>query len=142
MRKVPFCFPEAGCASPGLFVRRSLATILLTVWGASALLASNPDKIPETPPEQHLPLIWKVICSDRAAAKDFGEELVMGVVYQKKYRLSALVMQQLEALILSAPPEVRGFECIRVVPIDIDDRLALEQTLLTNRDPLYCTTIG
>ena len=72
------------------------------------------------PVEVQVPLLAKVLTFDRKLASRPDEQLVLGVLYQGKYRTSANVAEEVREAVRRLPPDVVGGRRVRSVAIDLD----------------------
>ncbi len=97
---------------------------------------------PDTPVAIHLPLIWKILTLDRNARDDFGDEIHLGILYQKKYRTSCRIMQQMAELVSHRPPKLTAHPRVRVTPIELTEEMSLESVLQNLEiDAIYFTPL-
>jgi hypothetical protein len=90
------------------------------------------------PVETQLPLLLKVLTFDRNLQETMGDELVIAVVYQKRFRQSLLIKEALErAAATTELTRVAGTP-FRLAPVALDDPDLLEQSLIeVEADVLY-----
>ena len=102
---------------------------------------SQAQKI-EVPVKLQIPLFLKILTFDRNLKARVGDEIVIGIVYQKKFRTSLNVKDEfantMEELAVKSLKDIP----IRSVSIDIDDQPDLARAI--SRDPidiLYITPL-
>ncbi len=78
-------------AWPG-YIKISLAVLLIIQFAGRAIAVEEM----EVPVDIQIPLFMKILTYDRNLKKRVGDEIVMGVVYQEKFRKSLNVKTQLE----------------------------------------------
>lgn len=111
---------------------------VLLVPCVSVAVASAQD-VP-TPVALHPPLLAKILAYDRNFAERAGAEVVVGVLYQPRYRASFTVMQAfLEASKVAQHVKGRPVRCI---PIVLEEAAALQARLEAESiDALYITPL-
>jgi len=73
----------------------------------------------EVPIEVQFPLLLKVLAFDRSLKTRVGEEIVIGIVYQEKFRASLNVKDEVEALAGMISPRTIQDVPFRTVAIDL-----------------------
>ncbi len=84
------------------------------------------------PVEVQVPLLAKILSFDRNLAARSERELVLGVLFQRRYRTSANVADEVRDAVRRLPPGAVGGRRVRTVPIDLDDTPDLETALGRN----------
>lgn len=93
------------------------------------------------PVETHLPLLAKILEYDRSFKERDRSVVVLGVIYQKSWRKSALVFDELVSL-ASRPSFTMGRLPVRIAPIDVSGTTELRHTLEQLRpDVLYLAPV-
>jgi hypothetical protein len=98
------------------------ATLLVLVRGDCAAQSIA------APVDVHLPLLSKVIEYDRTFRKKINKVVKLGVIYQKSWRPSAAVFDELLSVTSGASFTVCGFP-VQVVPIDVSDDADVRELL-------------
>jgi hypothetical protein len=88
------------------------ASLLVLFWGDCAAQSIA------APVEMHLPLLTKVIEYDRTFKAKITSVVRLGVIYQKSWRPSAAVLEEVLSVTSRASFTVCGFP-VQVVPIDV-----------------------
>jgi hypothetical protein len=102
--------------------RRFLVALALFV-GAPASAAAQEMAVPV---DLQIPLLIKILSFDR----NLGDRtVVLGVLYQRKYRASANVANEVRDAVKRLPRESAGGRPVRAVPIDLDDTPSLASAL-------------
>lgn len=83
--------------------------------------------------EVQVPLLLKTISFDRSRVAGTGHDLVVGVLYQGKYRASAEVASGVRRTLESLPQSGVGAWTLRLVLIDLDDAGDLDSILTHKR---------
>ena len=100
------------------------------------------DEHPDTAVKDHLPLIWKIISLDRNAKEDMGSHIRVGILFQKKNRVSVLNKESIVRLVEQRNRENPNSPSIHVTPIEITDTSLLENQLKTAEvNVLYITPL-
>jgi hypothetical protein len=88
------------------------------------------------------PLLLKILSYDRNLSERAGTDLVIGVVYQSRYRPSQAVQEQLHAAEnTSSIRQIQG-HTVRLIPIDLTNLDQLEQTIRQKQvNVLYVTPL-
>ena len=107
------------------FYHITLALTLVLCMG----LQSNRQEMP-LPVKDQMPLFLKILSYDKNLS-DRGDEIVIGVLYQERYRASLLAKD--EVLTVMKQFETVSGHPIRLVPIDLDAQDAL-RTRLEEKD--------
>jgi hypothetical protein len=94
------------------------------------------------PVHVQLPVLMKIITFDRNLKKRDTKDLVIGILYQSKFRMSLDVKNQLVAALDDSPlKEVEGAP-IRYMPVDLEDQTDLQSTILKGEiTVLYITPL-
>jgi hypothetical protein len=79
--------------------------------------------------EVQVPLLVKILGFDRNLTGRPDNEIVLGVLYQGKYRTSANVATEVREALKRSPPFVVGGRKLRTVAIDLDATPDLDATL-------------
>jgi hypothetical protein len=93
------------------------AVWLLLVLGTAMPAAAQEVALPAA---VHLPLLVKVLSFDRNFSGRGGETVVVGVLYQAKYRASATVADEVRQALGRLSRSDTGGYLVRVVSIDLD----------------------
>ncbi len=94
-----------------------ISVLLLILSGA---VGSSAQEV-AVPVQAQFPLFMKILTFDRNLKKRSKKEIVIGIVYQKKFRASLTVAEELEAAVAgSSVRSVAGIP-VRCVPIDVGD---------------------
>ncbi len=121
--------------------RRALAAIAAPIWASLSVLswvASPQAQEMPVPVDAQWALLSKILTFDRSLAARAGEELVVGLLYQGRYRPSLVARKESEEALSS----IGRLADIRTgcVPIEMRDQADLEAALLKNKvDVLYVT---
>jgi hypothetical protein len=105
----------------------SLIAMLVALSGAPA--SALPAQEMAVPVEVQVPLLLKVLAFDRRLAAVADESVVLGVLYQGKFRTSANVAGEVRDAIKHLPRASVGGRPLRVVHIDLDDTASLAAAL-------------
>lgn len=96
----------------------------------------------ETPVDVHIPIFLKVLSFDRNLSKRAGDEIVLGIVFQTKFRKSLNVKNQTEKFLEQLTGNKIGDIPLRIVPLELDDLSDLKTTLLKEKvTVLYFTPL-
>jgi hypothetical protein len=85
------------------------------------------------PVEVQIPLLVKILGFDRKLAARSDNELVLGILFQGKYRTSANVADEVKDAVRRLPAGAMGGRRIRAVAIDLDDATGLDAALSQHR---------
>lgn len=106
-------------------VTTTVLVLALLVHGARTQEMAVPVSI-------QVPLLMKVISTDRKLKERSGNELVIGVFYQPRFRASAETMESfIDAAGPSPTPPVAG-QSVRVLPIPIDEQPDWDTLIASN----------
>ncbi len=96
----------------------------------------------ETPVEVHIPIFLKVLSFDRNLRKRVGDEIVLGIVFQAKFRKSLNVKNQAEKFLEQLTGNKIGDIPLRIVPLALDDMAGLKTAFLKEKVAiLYITPL-
>ena len=113
---------------------RSLTIVILSVLLFSATIVRSDEEMPLSVEDQ-IPILLKILSYDKNVDR-FGEELTIGVVYQKRFRRSNLVKDEVIRVVNDYP--VFSSAPIRIVALSLEDRNYLQQQVAINDvDALY-----
>jgi hypothetical protein len=99
------------------------AATLLVLFGGSCAAQSI-----AAPVEMHLPLLTKVIEYDRTFRVKIDKVVKLGVIYQKSWRPSAEVFDELVSVTSRASFTVCGFP-VQIIPIDVSGDVDVHELL-------------
>lgn len=89
-----------------------------------------------------VPLLMKVISADRKLAERSGSELVIGVFYQPRYRVSVATMESFVEAAGSPPTSPIAGQSARVIPVPIEGEPDWESLVVSNNlDVCYVTPL-
>jgi hypothetical protein len=92
----------------------------------------------ETPVEIHIPIFLKVLTFDRNLKNRAGDEIVLGILYQEKYRESLNIKNQVEAYLVKSGTNIVEGIPFRWVSINAQDVQGLKAALEKEKvDVLY-----
>jgi hypothetical protein len=101
-----------------------------------ALLGGVPPLLAQDiaiPVEVHVPLLMKILNFDRNLPMKVQKQVVVGVLYQERYRTSAHVAEEVRAALAGLPEDTLGGFSIQAVPIDLDQADDLGAALTRRR---------
>ncbi len=113
-----------------------LASVLAFLWTA-------PSSAQEmaVPVSVQFPLFLKILVFDRNLRNRVGDEIVIGVIHQRKFKRSLRVKDEFMDVMKESPIKTVADIPIRLVSIDVDDA-DLENTISKNEiDVLYITPV-
>jgi len=108
--------------------------------------APSPEEM-ETPVEVQVPLFLKILTFDRNLKKRVGDEIVLGIVYQEKFRTSFNVKDQVEQYLKGMPENTIDeipfrWICIPLVsPADLQTIMKKEQVDIVYICPLRAVDV-
>ena len=109
------------------------AILLIILYGVVASAQEMP-----VPIKIQYELFLKILTYDRSFKKRVGDEIVIGIVYQRRFRISLNVKNELVEVIEKSSTKKLEEIPIRYVPIDLDDEPALTDAISRNSiDILY-----
>jgi hypothetical protein len=79
------------------------------------------------------PLLLKVLGYERNLERDQGMEFVIGILFQRRYRLSASVRDELLRVSTVGPPQTVRSRPVRWVPVDFRDIASLKADVLREK---------
>lgn len=128
------------CRRRSIRVSAWLALIATSVWLAAAPAVADPSGFNDEPDlaiTLQFPLLLKVLQFDRNLSSRAGEDIVIGVVYQGRFRASARACDEIRKAARVAGSERIAERRINVVEIDLE-RVKLRDTLDSlNVDVVY-----
>jgi hypothetical protein len=96
----------------------------------------------ETPVDVHIPIFLKALSFDRNLNKRVGDEIVMGIVFQAKFRKSLNAKNQVEKFLGQLKGNKIGDIPFRFIPVSLDDFESLKTILLKEKvTVLYITPL-
>ena len=113
--------------------RLACAVVLLLVLAAASGLAQEMA----VPTDLQFSLFYRILTYDRALERRASGGLVIGVVYQGRFRASALASEQ---ALRQAPSAPAGFQ-VRLVPLDLDSIDLGQAVEASGCDVLYVTPL-
>jgi hypothetical protein len=116
-------------ARSGGFTRATIVALVALSCGA---VTSRAQEI-AVPVEVQVPLMVKILGFDRNLLTESDGEVVLGVLYQGKYRTSANVAHEVREAVKRLPKEAVAGRSIRTVAIDLDETPSLEAVLTKHR---------
>lgn len=124
---------------PNVLIKKILLGVTMFLWllprpsGAAAFAQDVP-----TPVELHHPLLLKILSFDRMLEQRAGPEIVVGVVYQARFRASYVVKETfMETATASPDAQVKGIP-VRCVAIELGSTAAFADLLAQQQvDVLY-----
>ena len=119
-------------------MRGTCMVILLTILCAGVLFSQEMA----TPTSTQIPLFMKILSFDRNLKSRVGSEIVIGVVYQSKFRSSYNTQTEFIGLMLD--PSFRKVENlpVRCVSLDLDEDSNFDSTLVNESvDMLYISPL-
>ena len=111
-------------AWPG-YIKILLAVLVIIQFPGRAIAAEEM----EVPVDIQIPLFMKILTYDRNLKKRVGDEIVMGVVYQEKFRKSLNVKTQLEKYLANKKEDKIDDVPFRYVLIDLSSLSMFKATL-------------
>jgi hypothetical protein len=131
-------------------VRAVAGLITALLLGGAAALAPRVLAAQEVavPVAVQIPILVKVLNFDRNLAERAGGQLVVGVLFQSRYRTSANVANEVCQALGVLPPGALGAMELSCVAIDLDATSALDSALKRNRvqvlyvSPLRAVALG
>jgi len=116
-----------------------LYTYLLCIGCPSQLTASSSM---ETPVEVQVPILMNVLTFDRNFKQHSGDELLIGILYQEKFRESLDIKNNLEKYLKKNPPQFTETSLVRWIGIQSDSIRDLKITIEKEKpDVLYITPL-
>jgi hypothetical protein len=117
--------------------RIGLVVILIFLWTAT----TRPQEI-AVPVSVQYPLFLRILTFDRNLEARVGDEIVIAIVYQEKFKRSLNVKDELVRVMDESPIKKIEDIPIRYVPIDIRDKTDLAKVVSKNKaDILYITPL-
>lgn len=96
----------------------------------------------ETPVDVHIPIFLKVLSFDRNLGKRVEDEIVLGIVFQEKFRKSLNVKNQAEKFLEQLTGNKIGGIPLRIVTFELDDLSDFKTALLKEKVAiLYITPL-
>lgn len=119
---------------------KTLLFIIVIICLASPVVAQEI----ETPVDVHIPIFLKALSFDRnlRARVGNGDEIVLGIVFQTKFRKSLNVKDQAEKFLEQSAGNKIGDIPFRIVTLELEDLSSLKTTLLKEKiTVLYITPL-
>jgi hypothetical protein len=118
------------------------ALVLLLIACCTAAPAELVAQEMAVPVEVQVPLLVKVLAFDRTLAGGGEGDVVLGILYQGKFRTSANVAEEVRDAVKRLPKAGIGARPLRLVSIDLDDTTNLGAALARQRiTVLYVTPL-
>jgi hypothetical protein len=126
-----------------IFLPLSRAAIAFVALAVSLCCASTlAAQEVAVPVDVQVPLLAKVLNFDRNLTVGAADEVVLGVLYQSRYRTSANVADEVKDAVRKLPGGVIGGRRVRTVAIDLDETMNLASTLTRQQvTVLYVTPL-
>ena len=125
---------------PVINIKFFLLVILLTLQlGAAGSVI--PEDI-ETPVDVHIPIFFRILTFDRNFKNRVGEEIVIGIVYQERFRKSYNIKSQLESYLEGLPVKKIADVPFRYVSISLSSLSEFKTSLEKEKvDIVYFTPL-
>ncbi|NIM18222.1 MAG: DUF4154 domain-containing protein [Candidatus Aminicenantes bacterium] len=115
--------------------------LLLPVFPGGRAAAPFPEEM-ETPVDIHIPLFLKILSFDRNLKERVGDEIVMGIVYQQRFRKSLNIKNQVEDYLSRLSTHHIDDVPFRYISIPLGSLSELKTTLEKSKvDIIYITPL-
>jgi hypothetical protein len=123
-------------------LRRWSLVLGALVLGSGTAATSAAAQDISVPVEVQVPLLLKILSFDRTLAARSEDSLVVGVVFQSRYRMSAGISDEVCRALAAAGSNPTATRALRVVTIDLDEPGSLGAALLRDGvQVLYVTPL-
>jgi len=118
----------------GRALNRGMKTLLFSIF-IICLAGPAAAQVIETPVDVHIPIFLKVLSFDRNLKKRVGNgnEIVLAIVFQEKFRKSLNVKNQAEKFLEQLTGNKIADIPLRTVPLALDDLAGLKTALLKEK---------